>query len=384
MPFLKLFKRHSHTKQYHIFIDETISYSYENNRMMQAKNFYTAFVVLPTFCIDELNERYFQKMYHSKSQKELKSSNVSDTVNKKALEIVKPYLAQAYIYQRPAYISNKSNANAQLIQQALILQSYIYPLKVIIQDLRKQNPDVDLKLHINIDETNLNKQLDNQYFTFKVLNKILDELGERDKVSFSYNICDSKKALGIQIADMLAGAYRKQEKYENSGDNTQIIPFQINRIKEQGEPIKNDTFLNLYGMISLEMAQPQKEDLRNFKKLLTQPVTNYEIQAMNQFTQATSNLNKISQIKKDDYLNKQVVKQILQLNTSIIRIIKPLPKGYHKNLSRKFSDKNTNKTIDNMLKNLDKLKTFDLTKIQSLRLNHRLKRFNTILQNLLK
>lgn len=108
-----------------------------------------------------------------------------------------------------------------------MLQSYIYPIKRIIEDLRQENPTVNLKLHIYLDQTNLNSQLESEYFSCKLLSQIIKNLGEENNVFFTYQTCDSKQELGIQMADMLVGAYRKQEKYAASDDSTILIPFKV-------------------------------------------------------------------------------------------------------------------------------------------------------------
>lgn len=80
-------------------------------------------------------------------------------MNRLALDIVKPFITSDYIYQRPTYHKQDTSLDKAIVQQVLILQSYIYPVKRIIEDLRHQNPTVDLKLHIYLYQTNLNSHL---------------------------------------------------------------------------------------------------------------------------------------------------------------------------------------------------------------------------------
>ena len=63
-----LFHPRRHTKQFHIFIDESISFQTYNT----ADKFYIGFLVIPTFRLRELYDRYFQKIYHSCRKKEKK------------------------------------------------------------------------------------------------------------------------------------------------------------------------------------------------------------------------------------------------------------------------------------------------------------------------
>ena len=132
-------------------------------------------------------------------------------MNRLALDIVKPFLTNAYIYQRPTYHKHDNSLDNTIMQQVLMLQSYIYPIKRIIEDLRQQNPVVNLKLNIYLDQTNLNSQLESEYFSCKLLSQIIKNLGEKNNIFFTYQTCDSKEELGIQMADMFVGAYRKQE-----------------------------------------------------------------------------------------------------------------------------------------------------------------------------
>ncbi len=64
-------------------------------------------------------------------------------MNRLALDIVKPFLTNAYIYQRPIYHKHDTTLDNTIMQQVLVLQSYIYPIKRIIADLRQQNPVVN-------------------------------------------------------------------------------------------------------------------------------------------------------------------------------------------------------------------------------------------------
>lgn len=262
----KLFQPRRHAKEFHIFIDESISFqSHSNNTTEQ---FYTGFLVIPTFQLRELYDRYFQKIYRSHRKREKKSINVSNTMNRLALDIVKPFLTSAYIYQRPTYHKQDTSLDKAIVQQVLILQSYIYPVKRIIEDLRHQNPTVDLKLHIYLDQTNLNSHLESEYFGCKLLFQIIKSLGEENPVLFSYQTCDSKKELGIQMADMLVGAYRKQEKHGVNDENSSIIPFKVTSMIDTLDFQDQDTFLKLYGLVSLTMKSPTKKDLTAFKKYL--------------------------------------------------------------------------------------------------------------------
>ena len=375
----QLFRPRRHTKQFHIFIDESISFQTYNT----ADKFYTGFLVIPTFQLRELYDKYFQKIYHSCCKKEKKSINVSNTMNRLDLDIVKPFLTSAYIYQRPTYHKQDTPLDKAIVQQVLILQSYIYPVKIIIEDLRHQNPTVDLKLHIYLDQTNLNSHLESEYFGCKLLSQIIKSLGEENHVLFSYQTCDSKKELGIQMADMLVGAYRKQEKHGVNDENATIIPFKVTSMIDTLDFQDQDTFLKLYGLVSLTMKSPTKKNLTAFKKVLKNELDSdsHQHQKTNNFNTIRMKLTKAKTKTDEEEFNYKFVKILISLNKFLLKIYgKEVPSAYINNLSRKYNHKSCNCSITNMQRNINKVQLSKL-KIFILRLG--LKRFNKQLDKLL-
>ncbi|OOK87327.1 hypothetical protein B0B48_06055 [Lactobacillus gasseri] len=357
----KLFQPRRHTKEFHIFIDESISFQSQSNNTTE--KFYTGFLVISTFQLKDLYNRYFQKIYHSHYKKEKKSVNVSDTMNRLALDIVKPFLTNAYIYRRPTYHKNDTTLDNTIMQQVLMLQSYIYPIKRIIEDLRQQNPVINLKLNIYLDQTNLNSQLESEYFSCKLLSQIIKNLGEENNVFFTYQTCDSKQELGIQMADMLVGAYRKQEKYAANDDNTTLIPFNVTSMIDTLAFQNQDTFLKLYGLVSITMKSPTKKDLTAFKKFLKNALDSdsYQYQKRNNFNTIRDKLTKAKNKTYQEEFNRKLVRILVSLNKSLTKIYgNKLPKAYIKNLSQKYNRNNCNRTIANMQRNINKLQKIPL------------------------
>ncbi|MCQ5246773.1 DUF3800 domain-containing protein [Lactobacillus gasseri] len=380
----KLFQPRRHTKEFHIFIDESISFQSQSNNTTE--KFYTGFLVISTFQLKDLYNRYFQKIYHSHYKKEKKSVNVSDTMNRLALDIVKPFLTNAYIYRRPTYHKNDTTLDNTIMQQVLMLQSYIYPIKRIIEDLRQQNPVINLKLNIYLDQTNLNSQLESEYFSCKLLSQIIKNLGEENNVFFTYQTCDSKQELGIQMADMLVGAYRKQEKYAANDDNTTLIPFNVTSMIDSLAFQNQDTFLKLYGLVSITMKSPTKKDLTAFKKFLKNALDSdsYQYPKRNNFNTIRAKLTKAKNKTYQEEFNRKLVRILVSLNKSLTKIYgNKLPKAYIKNLSQKYNRNNCNRTIANMQRNINKLQKIQLSIFKIFKLKISLRRFNKQLDKLL-
>lgn len=380
----KLFQPRRHTKEFHIFIDESISFQSQSNNTTE--KFYTGFLVISTFQLKDLYNRYFQKIYHSHYKKEKKSVDVSDTMNRLALDIVKPFLTNAYIYRRPTYHKNDTTLDNTIMQQVLMLQSYIYPIKRIIEDLRQQNPVINLKLNIYLDQTNLNSQLESEYFSCKLLSQIIKNLGEENNVFFTYQTCDSKPELGIQMADMLVGAYRKQEKYAANDDNTTLIPFNVTSMIDTLAFQNQDTFLKLYGLVSITMKSPTKKDLTAFKKFLKNALDSdsYQYPKRNNFNTIRAKLTKAKNKTYQEEFNRKLVRILVSLNKSLTKIYgNKLPKAYIKNLSQKYNRNNCNRTIANMQRNINKLQKIQLSIFKIFKLKISLRRFNKQLDKLL-
>lgn len=307
-------------------------------------------------------------------------------MNRLALDIVKPFLTNAYIYQRPTYHKHDNSLDNTIMQQVLMLQSYIYPIKRIIEDLRQQNPVVNLKLNIYLDQTNLNSQLESEYFSCKLLSQIIKNLGEKNNIFFTYQTCDSKEELGIQMADMFVGAYRKQEKYAANDDNTTLIPFNITSMIDTLNFQNQDTFLKLYGLVSITMKDPTKKDLTAFKKFLKNELDSdsYQYPKRNNFNTIRAKLTKAKNKTYQEEFNRKLVRILVSLNKSLTKIYGvKLPKAYIKNLSQKYNRNNCNRTIANMQRNINKLQKVQLSIFKVFKLKLSLRKFNKQLDKLL-
>lgn len=75
----KLFQLRRHTKEFHVFIDESISFQSQSDNTTE--KFYTGFLVIPTFRLKDLYNRYFQKIYHSRYKKECKCFRHDESIS---------------------------------------------------------------------------------------------------------------------------------------------------------------------------------------------------------------------------------------------------------------------------------------------------------------
>lgn len=234
-------------KKYTIFVDETSSYDASIGQSGNAypTNFITTFCVLDAINVKKFNKSYRNKIYANNSKKEIKSLNVSDKTNRLALQVAEPYLVYALVFERKAHYFQAYDTLSPDIHFALDLYSYFNPLENILQYLVSLNPNVDLLIHLKLDEVTYFKTPNH----FKLIKSYLHDLENKytnanRNLQFIFEMVDSQRHMGIQLADMLAGAYRKEEQYEVSGEKVKLIPFDY-QLQISNQNLEHDTdFLN--------------------------------------------------------------------------------------------------------------------------------------------
>ena len=185
---------------------------------------------------------------------------------------------------------------------------------------------------------------------------------------------------------MLVGAYRKQEKYAASDDNTILIPFKVTPMIDTLDFQDQEIFLQLYGLVSLIMKTPTKKDLTAFKKILKNKLdsASNQIQKTTNFNPTRSRLTKATAKTNKEKFNRKFVEVLNSLNNSLIKIYgNQLPNEYIKNLSQKYNRKNCNRSINNVQRNINKLQKVELSTFKIFRLKLSLRKFNNQLDKLL-
>ena len=135
------------------------------------------------------------------------------------------------------------------------MYSYFNPLENILQYLASLNPNVDLLIHLKLDEVTYFKTPNH----FKLIKSYLHDLENKytntnRNLQFIFEMVDSQQHMGIQLADMLAGAYRKEEQYEVSGEKMKLIPFDYH-LQISNHNLEHDSdFLKMYGLLSFSQV----------------------------------------------------------------------------------------------------------------------------------
>lgn len=185
-----------------IYIDET----YLDN--VQQARIITSFFAIDANEYREVIEKY-QKKIIKKAKNEVKSLRASDNKIIDALETASNC--------NHIYLINNSNdyhyadGYSEDVKMAGVIEAYAYPLKRILQLIRSKSPNDHeiFELRVFVDQQTYLSSREELIEIFKFL--VNDFLGEQDFIgTYSVKFVDSKAHIGIQIADMLAGAARRK------------------------------------------------------------------------------------------------------------------------------------------------------------------------------
>lgn len=385
------------TPTFHIYIDESISFKIIDGKTWPEK-FFVAFCVFKEENLMPFAKHYFKAIYQDHYQKEIKSFNISDKKNREALSIVQKYIDSAKVFARDAFIPEN---NKEVINAALEIRSYIDPLEKMVSDLQAKYSFHRLNINVYIDETSQNKDGFIASYNQEKLNSIGKKLSTNDQIiSIRYSTKDSRNSYGIQAADMLAGAYRKENFYL---DKENLIPKDLHYQEEKINLSNDQQFLLMLGKIALKSTKNKvatcslKSNFQNRTYEDSTPKSNFpkihkflfNLLAFNHRKTAKSVLNSldsinqtqsVSEIKyylaKFQEFNKEINAPISKYNLKIY--------GYIFQFSNKKTPKHFKKTIINLQKNIKLIeRQTNINRKDRLKIIHAEKRLIKEIDNLL-
>lgn len=389
-------------EHFKIYIDESILYEQQDTDMI-ANRFIVAFYTIKADNVEKLNRTYKQTIYSNKSSNEKKSNQVSDKTNRQALEVAQNYLVDATVFERSAYDYNKFGTWKKNMLLSLELLSYIQPIKNILLTLKEFAKTAEIIVDVIIDRTSQNCIDPCLSLNENLLERLAKEISDPDKnIIINYQTADSKESYGIQVADMLAGAYRKELAYHKNEPLVSLIPFPYHKKVLDSKLQQNSEFLKILGQIAYaQMAQnqaptPTSQTMTNNKvtnkskiKWNYHPVMKLKDFLKKQYdtfhigkgvysetTTLLYNLELIDNTQK----RAQIIAMCCRLNKKLGKFAKGAglkPHAFALNLSQKTSDKHYEKTLTNLQHNLDQLKDSCNNNFERRFIKRELKAFNT-------
>lgn len=360
------------TQHFIIFVDESISYVRQDDHMT-ADRFITAFYMINAQRLQALNQLYNQTIYPKNSKREKKSNSVSDKINRKALEVAKSFLTSALILERPACDLNQFTQIKEPMYLSLELLSYIHPVKTLLLELKKHINSSRIKVDVVVDETSQNHVDPCLSLNRTLLHDIAEDLSD-ERVTFEINYYteNSKKSYGIQVADMLAGAYRKEMLCHLNQINTKLIPFSYHQLTLDSDLKRNPKFLEMLGYVvysQIDKPQVVKSDVK--PNLLFSPK-----RVVTLISEFIKKQKRIKQTKQTDYFkesnqllldlisvnNKSKRQEIIVLCSKFNKKMRQYakksglkPHNYVVTLSNKVDTTHYQKTLKNLRNNLKQL-----------------------------
>lgn len=177
-----------------------------------------------------------------------------------ALETTKGYRAKCVINDLNLVEINKE---LESIKLAINIYAYLMPLKQILKQIKQVTKADNILVQIIIDNlSNFHPGSEFDLYSRYFLDLIEKECNST-KVNFklTWTMMDSKKSIGIQITDLICGAYRKEIKYRKFQPDIKLIPFKYLKFHENEKILENRDFLQVYALVNLlPKPQPKKEE----------------------------------------------------------------------------------------------------------------------------
>ena len=376
-----------------IYIDESILFQQYEEKML-AERFITAFYMINAQNEDKLNQLYYQAIYQNGANHEKKSSQVSDRTNRKALTAAKECLSQAMILERQAVDYSQFGEWKKNMFLCIELLSYIKPVQDLLAQLKKETLKPDVIIEVVVDQTSQNCTDPCLFYNQRLLNSMADAINdEQTQFTIYYRTADSKECYGIQVADMLAGAYRKELVYSANDAPMELIPFPY-RKKVLNENLSTDSdFINILGKIVYEQITKSQSPSLKIKVNENRPKANLKFESSltwlknwclnlklkkDNFAEADQILLKLSTIT-DENKRLDIIILCKSLNDQLIKIANNMglkADTYVMTLSKKVSSTAYQKTIKNIRRNIRLLRQTTNNAIIRKRIAGKLKRFN--------
>lgn len=241
-----------------IYVDET--YVEPEHHMI------TAFWAVNEFKEEKIFSKYCSVVYQSGTLLEAKSTTISDELNTDALKTTKGYCAKCVINDLNLSQIDKEIKSVDL---AINIYSYLLPLKQVLRQIQKVTKKRNVLVKIIIDNlSNFQPGSPFELYSYYFLDLIEKDCSS-EKVTFKLKwlMMDSKNSIGIQIADLICGAYRKEMRYRRFQPHIKLIPFNYLKFHENESPLNNKDFLQIYALVNLlpkpELRKEPKKQPKN-------------------------------------------------------------------------------------------------------------------------
>ena len=230
-----------------VYVDESYWGPDFHNRMV------TSFYAIDDEKQKALHQKYTERIISRNPDIEIKSSRVSDRLNIEAVKASKGFKAiYGFCESNHEAIAN-DNSVPDTLALAYLIETYLFPVEYILRELKERVTLPKLQVKIYIDSRpNLKPSSDFSlmapYFLTYLENKYSDQ---NLQIELSWRTLDSAQSIGVQVADMLCGAYRKQKTYELVEPTVNMLPITYFKKVCPDDYHYDQELMAIYGLLAI-------------------------------------------------------------------------------------------------------------------------------------
>lgn len=230
-----------------VYVDESYWGPDFHNRMV------TSFYAIDDEKQKALHQKYTERIISRNPDIEIKSSRVSDWLNIEAIKASKGFKAiYGFCESNHEAIAN-DNSVPDTLALAYLIETYLFPVEYILRELKERVTLPKLQVKIYIDsrpnlEPSSGFSLMAPYFLTYLENKYSDK---NLQIELSWQTLDSEHSIGIQVADMLCGAYRKQKTYELVEPAVKMLPITYFKKVCPDDYHYDQELMAIYGLLAI-------------------------------------------------------------------------------------------------------------------------------------
>ena len=230
-----------------VYVDESYWGPDFHNRMV------TSFYAIDDEKQKALHQKYTKQIISRNPDIEIKSSRVSDRLNIEAIKASKGFKAiYGFCESNHEAIAN-DNSVPSALALAYLIEIYLFPVEYILRELKERVKLPKLQVKIYIDSRpNLEPSSDFALMAPYFLTYLENKYSDRDlQIELSWRTLDSAQSIGVQIADMLCGAYRKQKTYELVEPDVKMLPITYFKKVCPDDYHYDQELMAIYGLLAI-------------------------------------------------------------------------------------------------------------------------------------
>ena len=200
-----------------------------------------------------LHQKYTKQIISRNPDIEIKSSRVSDRLNIEAVKASKGFKAiYGFCESNHEAIAN-DNSVPSALTLAYLIETYLFPVEYILRELKEQVKLPKLQIKIYIDSRpNLEPSSDFSLMAPYFLTYLENKYSDQDlQIELSWRTLDSAQSIGVQVADMLCGAYRKQKTYELVEPTVNMLPITYFKKVCPDDYHYDQELMAIYGLLAI-------------------------------------------------------------------------------------------------------------------------------------